>query len=107
MKVHKKNLKNVMETIIAYLLLFALVLSIFAIGYRVYEIKQIRKELDNAPTDVYLVQEGDRLWTIAKRTGFDNQDPRDIVDRIQELNDMKAVDIYPGDILIIPVKDSK
>jgi len=56
---------------------------------------------------VYLVQEGDRLWTIAERTGFDNQDPRDIVDRIQELNDMKTVDIYPGDILIIPVKDSK
>lgn len=107
MKVHKKNLKNAMETIVAYLLLFALVLSIFAIGYRVYEIKQIRKELDNAPTDVYLVQEGDRLWTIAERTGFDNQDPRDIVDRIQELNDMKTVDIYPGDILIIPVKDSK
>lgn len=74
-----------------------------AIGYRMNEVQATRNRLNEAEVKEYLVQSGDNLWNIAEQTGFEQMDVRDIIERIKELNNMQSVDIYPGDLIKIPV----
>lgn len=106
-KVSKRNkkMKIFMENLTVYVFLFTLIASVFAIGFRTYDAFASINELKEAKTIHYVVEEGDELWNIAQdETGFDNLDPRDVVDRIKELNNLDSANIYPGDVLIIPVK---
>lgn len=101
-KVYKKK---IFEPFFAFLFIFILLAAFIAIIYRCNELRLKHEELLNAETREYIVQEGDRLWTIAQQTGFEN-DPRDIISRIKELNNLDSVNIYPGDVIIIPIKDN-
>lgn len=105
-KVHiSKRFNEFMENLMAYALLFAFIAAFFTIGWRTHEIFASQNELLDAETIKYVVVEGDRLWNIAQNeTGFDNLDPRDVVDQIQKINNLDSVDIYPGDVILIPVK---
>jgi hypothetical protein len=48
-----------------------------------------------------VVQEGDSLWLIARRTAPD-ADPREVVTDIRELNQMTSNLIHPGQSLLVP-----
>jgi LysM repeat protein len=48
------------------------------------------------------VQQGDSLWTLAQRVAPDN-DPRDVVARIRDLNDLSSSSLTPGQQLVLPV----
>lgn len=48
-----------------------------------------------------VVQQGDSLWSIARRTA-PGQDPRDVVYRIRELNGLRSNLIHPGEVLLVP-----
>ncbi|HEY8524009.1 MAG TPA: LysM peptidoglycan-binding domain-containing protein [Acidimicrobiales bacterium] len=50
------------------------------------------------PGEVYVVQPGDTLWSIATAVAPD-RDPRPIVDRLQEVNDTATLEV--GDRLVI------
>lgn len=52
----------------------------------------------------YVVEQGDTLWTIARRYSTERHDVRKVIDIIEEINDCTAT-IYPGDWLDIPVFD--
>lgn len=55
--------------------------------------------------EVVRVEKGDTLWKIAERYRQPRQDIRLLIDRIQEANDLKPSEfIYPGQLLIVPVK---
>jgi len=43
------------------------------------------------------------LWSIAEDFSGSDQDIRDVVDEICDVNDISASDIQPGDLLFIPV----
>ena len=49
----------------------------------------------------YVVRGGDTLWSIAHRV-VPEEDPRPVVDAIADANDVRAGDIRPGQILVIP-----
>lgn len=53
-------------------------------------------------TVTYFVEQGDTLWTIARRYSTEKQDVRRVIDIIEEINDCSS-SIYPGDALDIPV----
>lgn len=48
------------------------------------------------------VQQGDSLWTLARRIAPDN-DPRDVVAQIRDLNDLGSPRLQPGQQLVLPV----
>lgn len=50
-----------------------------------------------------VVQPGDTLWSIA-RAQVPNEDPRDVVGSIKELNELISADIFPGQVLTLQIK---
>jgi hypothetical protein len=50
-----------------------------------------------------IVEDGDSLWKIAERFVNNQMDIRHYINLIQEHNRMKTVDIYPGEIIEIPL----
>lgn len=48
------------------------------------------------------IQEGDTLWNIARKYGG-GTDPREFIYNLQELNNLEAPIIYPGQSLVVPV----
>lgn len=54
-------------------------------------------------TTVVRVSGGDTLWSIAERNA-PGSDPRDVVQRIVELNDLGAATARPGQALVVPVR---
>lgn len=56
----------------------------------------------------FYVQSGDTLWHIAGRYVTDKDDIRELTYAITEINKLnKNAQIYPGQILKIPVKNSR
>ncbi len=55
--------------------------------------------------DAYSVKSGDTLWNIAKLYNNNNGDIRRVVYDIMIENDMATPDLYPGQVLNIPVGD--
>ncbi len=51
---------------------------------------------------VVTVEQGDSLWTLARRVAPDN-DPRDVVAQIRDLNDLSGAELVPGQQLVLPV----
>ncbi|HEX3033097.1 MAG TPA: LysM peptidoglycan-binding domain-containing protein [Bacillota bacterium] len=48
-----------------------------------------------------IVQDGDTLWKIARETGI-NEDLRDVIIRIRQLNNLDRSVIHPGQRLLVP-----
>ena len=48
------------------------------------------------------VQQGDSLWTLARRIAPDN-DPREVVAMIRDLNGLSSARLRPGQQLVLPV----
>ena len=59
-------------------------------------------QTDGAATAVVVVQPGENLWSIAQSVD-PGSDPRDLVLRIRELNDLGAAHVFPGQSLIVPL----
>ena len=53
-----------------------------------------------APPDVYAVQSGDTLWSIA--AAHTDGDPRELVAQVRELNDLSTTLLQPGQTLLLP-----
>ncbi|WP_025641145.1 cell division suppressor protein YneA [Schnuerera ultunensis] len=51
-----------------------------------------------------IVKEGDTLWNIAIENMPKNYDVRKMVFEIKEFNQMVDANIYPGDLIKIPIK---
>ena len=52
----------------------------------------------------YVVRTGDTLWAIAGRLGDPEDDPRPLIDAIEEANGIDGA-LQPGDVLRIPLSD--
>ena len=46
---------------------------------------------------------GDTLWDIAQEYGSDNKDIRQVVFDICRLNDLRADELRPGQIIMVPM----
>ncbi|MDD2484619.1 MAG: LysM peptidoglycan-binding domain-containing protein [Eubacteriales bacterium] len=59
--------------------------------------------LSEAPYAEVLVEAGDTLWNLAKQYGPEQNDPRDVVDTICELNQITPEDLQAGQTILIPI----
>lgn len=81
---------------VTFVLIFAF---FFSCAFMIYE--QI--SYDAAGTTTIVVEAEDTLWDIAKELRSDSeQDLRNVVQEIQELNGLDNPTIYPGQELIVP-----
>ncbi|AZR72801.1 hypothetical protein BBF96_04975 [Anoxybacter fermentans] len=51
------------------------------------------------------VSEGDTLWAIARSHYHSEGDIRKFIFRIRQINNLKTAQIYPGQVLLIPIVD--
>lgn len=49
-----------------------------------------------------IVQPGDSLWSIASANKTNDQDIRDVIRNIKEVNQLASSEIQAGDVLVIP-----
>lgn len=59
------------------------------------------------PQELYtevVVVHGDTLWQIARRHGGPDVDPRKMVDRIRQMNELATAVVRPGQVLKVPVQ---
>lgn len=81
---------------VTFVLIFAF---FFSCGFMIYE--QVGSNA--AGTATIVVRAEDTLWDIAKELRSDSeQDLRNVVQEIQELNGLDNPTIYPGQELIVP-----
>ena len=55
-------------------------------------------------TMIYIVKEGDSLWTIVK-THYPDNDIRKMIYKIEKLNNINRSIIYPGQQLELPINE--
>lgn len=82
------------------LALVTLLLAAFSLG-RVGTEAAPRSERAAAPLVQTVVHPGETLWAVAKRVD-PGHDPRGLVLRIQELNDLKGGAVRAGQLLVLP-----
>jgi LysM repeat protein len=51
---------------------------------------------------VYVVQPGDTVWSIARRSSGPTADPRPLVDALVQANGLEQSVVVPGERLVIP-----
>lgn len=87
--------------IITTVSIIALTVLLFANNNKAYSstYKNLYKEV--------MVSKGDTLWKIALKNMPDGYDVRRMIYEIREFNNMDSANIYPGDILKVPIKHSK
>jgi len=82
-----------------YILLLIILWSV-AIGLHFHQWGVVANAASQSKS--YSVKYGDTIWSIAVKMS-DNQDPRVMVDNIEQLNHLNSSDtVQPGQILIIP-----
>ena len=53
---------------------------------------------------IVTVHTGDTLWNIAANWSGKDEDVREVIDRIQQVNQLSNTDLYVGQKLIIPIR---
>ena len=84
------------------LLLTALVAVLFGAFSLGRSVSEAAAPGDQPAAHVVTVEQGDSLWTLARRVAPDN-DPRDVVAQIRDLNDLTSAGLVPGQQLVLPV----
>ena len=84
------------------LLLTALVAVLFGAFSLGRSVSEAAAPGDEPAAAVVTVEQGDSLWTLARRVAPDN-DPRDVVAQIRDLNDLTSAGLVPGQQLVLPV----
>lgn len=100
------KIQDLIITISAFALLVMLAVSTVAIAGRLVfkndPFTMILGGTENISTEI-VVQPGDTLWSIA-RIQVPDEDPRDVVGIIKELNELSSAEIFPGQVLTVELK---
>lgn len=100
----KNKVQDLIITVSAFGLIIMLAVSTFAIARKllVTQSPVFSVGEEYAYTEI-VVEDGDTLWSIA-RAQVPNEDPRDVVDSMRELNALESANIFPGQVLTLVVK---
>lgn len=92
------NQKRFMLSMIVIMItLFFLISNVFAVVNKVEEYEEQKyKEV--------VIKNGDTIWELAREYGPKNVDVRKTVHEIGRINDLHNYDVFPGQMVKIPVK---
>ena len=101
----KMKAHDLFTTVFSFALLIMVGISLIAIGSKLFLSKTpiVMAGLEYQYMQI-VVEPGDTLWSIAKAQVPD-EDPRNVVGSIRELNQLSSADIYPGQILTVSFKE--
>ncbi|USB34891.1 LysM peptidoglycan-binding domain-containing protein [Paenibacillus sp. YPG26] len=100
---HKFNLEHLMSKVI-YVRVAALVLLIaVTCTGMITAFASSSNHSGSTELPQVIVQPGDSLWSIASAHKTDDQDIRDVISSIKEVNQLPTSEIQAGDVLAIPV----
>lgn len=100
----KTKIQDLIITISAFGLIIMLGVSGITIGAKLFTIKNPTTVTGyNYDSLEIVVQPGDTLWSIARNKAPD-EDPRDVIGAIRELNDLSSADIFPGQTLTLQIR---
>ena len=74
---------------------------VFIMGMAFTEEGQASQSFRNIEVTVY---HGDTLWDIAAHLKANDEDTREVLNRIYRFNDLRGKSIKPGDKIIVPVQ---
>jgi hypothetical protein len=86
--------------VVVLLALVTLVFAAFSLG-RVGSEAAPTRDGRPAPLAQTVVQPGETLWAVAKRVA-PGHDPRGVIDRIADLNDLESDSVRAGQLLLLP-----
>jgi nucleoid-associated protein YgaU len=98
----KPQVKEFFEGLLAIIFFTLIAVTIVTIIFTMIDRSNNREAFENSATTEIVVQKGESLWTIADRIEFPDVEIRDIIYKIEELNNLEGVKIYPGQVLIVP-----
>lgn len=102
----RAKILDLITTVSAFGLLVMLVISVIVVGVQLVVKNSTVSMVGFEYTDMQIVvQPGDTLWSIA-RLQMPDEDPRDVVGAIRDLNALETANIYPGQILTLQVKQA-
>ena len=81
--------------------LVAVVFAAFSLGRSASQAAPPSAAAPAASPRAVTVQAGESLWSMARRVAPDN-DPREVVARIRDLNDLTSAHLTPGQQLLLP-----
>jgi len=89
--------KRFFTTIFTISLLIIIIISLFINDKEAYSSTYIQEY------EEVIVKTGDTLWKIAKEYTPKDYDIRKMVFEIREINNLESADIYPGDLVKVPI----
>jgi len=98
-KVRIVNFKRFLLSIFSILTMIALITAMFLNDGKAYS--SVYEEKFNKVK----IKEGDTIWEIALENKPEDYDTRKMVLDIIELNNLEKRNIYPGDIIKVPIKN--
>lgn len=100
------KIQDLVSTVSAFALLAMLIITLVVVGAKLITNNSSvsMAGFEYADTQI-IVQPGDTLWSIVKDQ-MPNEDPRDVVGTIRELNRLETANIYPGQVLTLQVKQA-
>ncbi|MEY3531862.1 MAG: hypothetical protein RLY68_864 [Actinomycetota bacterium] len=78
-----------------------LAISLFSIVGLATASAKASNETASATTTQIVVAPGETLWTIAMRVNPEI-DPRAVIEQIKDLNVLEGIDVYAGQVLLVP-----
>lgn len=102
----KEKVLDLITTVSAFGLIAMLVISVIVVSVQLVSKNNSISMAGLEYTDKQIiVQPGDTLWSIA-RVQVPDEDPRDVVGAIRDLNSLGTANIYPGQILTLQIKQA-
>lgn len=95
----QKPVKRVQQ-LIRFMTIISLVMVVTFLGLTMYARSQEPLEFAKVT-----ITQGDTLWSIAKAYHNSNRDIRDIIEEIRRTNQLTTAQIYPGQVILIPLTD--
>lgn len=98
----KNNLSIHQLNIMCFLVLFLIVLC-FTITVHAFYTHAIKKVNEVSYIEIP-IKSGDTLWELAKKFSSKEKDVRKAIDKIRYINHLNTLDLYPGQIIKIPIE---
>lgn len=103
-KVGNRTKKRKLVIVNKFRFIFATALTLLLIGFLFNFTGSIMSEASTNQKIIEIrVASGDTLWAIASEYNYYNKDIREVVYEIKKVNQITSSNIYPGQILKIPV----